>query len=128
MKISKEFMRNLILYGVIGGTCAGVDILIFYLLNKQVGWLALPANVVSVNVGIGLSFILNRRFNFKVADKTFRRLVLFYAVGVTGLAMSSGILALGDRLAFDSLYVKMFSVLVVSLFQFALNKFATFRK
>ena len=74
--------RELILYGIIGGSCATLDFIIYTLLSMVIPYLA--ANVISVHCGIFCSFFLNRQYNFKVKDKTSYRLKIFYIVGLTG--------------------------------------------
>ena len=88
----------------------------------------LAGNVISVHCGIFVSFILNRNYNFKKTDKTFKRAISFYIVGLCGLALSSLILMLGTSLKFEILYVKIFSVFFVALVQFIFNNFITFKK
>ena len=59
--------RNFILYGLIGGLCTLVDIGVYYLLGHT-NLHYLLANIISYNCGIIASFLLNRRYNFKVKD------------------------------------------------------------
>ena len=120
--------RNFILYGVIGGFCAGLDFGVYTLLC-YFGAKYIIANMISVNCGIFFSFVLNRQFNFRVKDRKWRRLLSFYLVGLTGLALSSLLLYwMVDRLFFDEVYSKLFTVVIIALFQFVLNKLVTFKK
>ncbi len=119
--------REIILYGLIGGGAAGTDTLLFWMLSKAIS--PFVANCVSVTMGITISFLLNTFINFKVKDKFFIRAVSFYAIGFTGLALSSLLLYLGiELLQMDNLIVKIISVFVVAAVQFTLNKLVTFRK
>ena len=52
--------RELILYGIIGGSCATLDFIIYTLLSMVIPYLA--ANVISVHCGIFCSFFLNRPY------------------------------------------------------------------
>ena len=120
--------RNLILYGLIGGFCAGLDFAIYTLLCHFEVMPYLWANVISIHVGIFCSFFLNRSFNFKVKDKTPLRFLSFYIVGLIGLAISEGILYLMvDWAQWNELVSKLVSIVVVALVQFCLNKFITFK-
>jgi len=121
--------RNLILYGIIGGFCAAFDFGIYTLLCYFDVLPYLWANVISTHVGIFTSFFLNRSLNFKVKDKTPQRFLSFYAVGLTGLGMSSFMLWLMvDKAGWDELVCKLITIVFVSLMQFCLNKYITFKK
>lgn len=121
--------RNLILYGIIGGFCAALDFIVYTLLCYFEVLPYLWANVISTHVGIFTSFLLNRSYNFKVKDKTPQRFLSFYAVGLTGLGLSSFMLWLMvDKAQWNELVCKLITIIVVSLFQFVLNKYVTFKK
>lgn len=120
--------QQLLRYGIIGATCAGIDFACYSIL-VLCGINMFVANIVGVNLGILLSFYLNRKYNFKVTDNTLRRFVIFYAVGLTGLGASSLILYLTvDLWHFNEFYSKLFSIVIVALLQFCLNKFITFKE
>ncbi len=88
----------------------------------------MAANTLGVICGIAASFTLNRQYNFKVKDHTARRLVIFFAVGLSGLAISSAIIyATVNYGGWNKLYAKAFTIIVVSIFQFILNKSLTFK-
>lgn len=122
----KELIRNLVLYGVIGCLAAGTDALLFYFLTESFSVYPLYANLVSVPVGILISFVLNRRFNFKVTDHSLKRGVIFFSVGLLGLLISQLIMWAGLLTPFEPIMVKLFSVVVVALIQFTLNKLISF--
>ena len=87
------------------------------------------ANVISTHIGIFTSFLLNRSYNFKVKDKTLLRFLSFYAIGLTGLGLSSLLLWLMvDKAQWDKLVCKLITIVVVSSVQFVLNKFVTFKQ
>ena len=127
MKIDKAFLRNLILYGIIGGLSSGLDFVVFTLLFKLLGMNELAANVISVHCGIFLSFFLNSRYNFKKTDNFWGRFIPFYLTGLFGLALSSAILWVGGRLGVDSLLTKLVSIVIVALVQFFINRAVAFR-
>ena len=119
--------RELILYGLIGGFCAALDLGVYTLLGLWIPYLW--ANVISVHCGIFCSFFLNRSLNFKVKDKAPLRFAVFYLVGLSGLALSEGLIWLmASQFAWSYVAAKLLTVVVVALYQFALNKFITFKK
>lgn len=119
--------RNLILYGIIGGFCASLDLAIYTLLCHYDLVPYLWANVISIHMGIICSFLLNRTFNFKIKDKTPQRFLSFYVVGLVGLGISEGMLyAMVTLGGWNEVVCKLISVVIVALIQFVLNKYITF--
>ncbi len=126
-KILIQF-RELILYGIIGCISSGLDFLVFTALTS-LGVYYVLANCFSVVIGIVTSFSLNRKYNFRVKDHTFKRFAIFLSVGLMGLILSTGILwMLMEKLGMDEIISKLISIFGVVIFQFLLNKFITFRK
>ncbi len=120
--------RNLILYGIIGTCTATLDFLIFTGLTRYTAIYYLVANVISCSTGLLCSFLLNRKYNFKVTDHTVRRMVIFFSVGIFGMFLSSVILHFCiDNLHFGELVSKLLSIVFVVIIQFILNKYISFR-
>ena len=120
--------HNLILYGIIGSFTSFLDFCVFTVLSNYIGIYYLVANCISVLVGITTSFLLNRKYNFKVRDKVPQRFAMFLCVGICGLMLSNLILYIGiDLMRRNETLVKLASIVLVVGFQFLLNKFITFR-
>lgn len=120
--------RHLILYGLIGGFSSGLDFLLYTALVELAALNYMIANCISVLVGITVSFLLNRKYNFKVEDKTLRRFFIFLSVGLGGLLFSNLILYLCiEYMCLSELVSKVISIVPVVLLQFILNKFITFK-
>ena len=120
--------KQLIKYGIIGCFCVGIDFIVYSFLVQIVKMPYLYANVIGVHCGILASFFLNRHFTFQVKNRILLRFISFYAIGLIGLAISSGLLILLiEKLAFNELVSKAFTVVVVALIQFILNKYISFR-
>jgi len=128
VKISKQLIWQVFLYGVIGGCSALLDLLIFTALFKGLSWNEFVVNIISVHAGIALSFTLNRKYNFKKTDKVPFRATAFYLTGLFGLALSEGLLFLGGVLNIQTLITKIGSVFIVAAVQFIINKFVAFGK
>lgn len=128
LSLYKKF-RNFILYGIIGSFSAGMDFLAFYTLTKMLNVHYMYANILSVSVGISISFILNKTFNFKVKDRVFKRFLIFISVGFGGLLLSSALLYFAvNVLKLTPIISKLVSIAFVVLIQFFINKFITFKK
>jgi len=128
VNVDERLMRQIFLYGVIGGASAFLDFLLFTLMYKRLGINEYLANGISVHAGIAASFILNREFNFKKTDRVLFRAVSFYLTGLFGLALSQGLLWFGGVLLLPVLMVKFTSVFIVAAVQFVINKLVTFNK
>ena len=126
MKINYPLLRQIILYGIIGGGSAFLDFLLFSLMYSNLGINKYIANGISVHAGIAMSFVLNRSFNFKKTDRVLFRVVSFYATGLFGLALSQGLLWLGGIFILDIVIVKFVSIFIVAAVQFVINKLVTF--
>ena len=125
--LQKERWRQLILYGIIGSFSAFLDFLVYTALVSM-GLFYIHANCISVLVGIGSSFLLNRHFNFKVKDAVLRRFVIFLIIGLAGLLLSNLVLySCIEWMVLDKLVSKLLSIILVALFQFVLNKYITFK-
>ena len=121
--------HDLILYGIIGCLSSGLDFCVYTFLVRIVGMNYLLANCISVVVGITTSFTLNRKYNFKVIDRTIRRFAIFFTVGICGMLLSNLILYVCiEKLMMDSIVSKLLSIVFVVLIQFLINKFVTFKK
>lgn len=124
---SKKLIREILLYGVIGGFSASTDAIVFYLLSQRINMYA--SNFVSINIGITLSFLLNMYMNFRVCDRIPQRAFSFFTVGYLGLFLSMIILYVGVELVnIPKMDVKLLSVFIVAAVQFTLNKLITFKK
>lgn len=120
--------RELILYGIIGSMSSGIDFIFFTALTSF-GVFYVYANICSVTTGIITSFILNRKYNFKVTDNTFKRFAIFLSVGLMGLVFSTVILwLLTIKMNMNEIPSKLLSIIGVVIMQFLLNKYVTFRK
>jgi putative flippase GtrA len=115
------------LYGIIGGISASLDFAIYIaLIQLHINYIA--ANFIGIHCGIFCSFLLNRRFNFKVKDKVVIRFLSFYVVGLTGLGLSSALLwLLVTQFDWNKIQAKLLTIFIVSIMQFLLNKYITFK-
>ena len=121
--------RNLILYGIIGSCTATLDFLIFTGLTLWTSIHYIVANVISCGIGILCSFLLNRKYNFKVTDHIMRRMLIFFSVGIFGMFLSSVILHFCiDNMQWNELFSKVTSIVIVVIIQFLLNKYISFRE
>lgn len=119
--------RDFIFYVTIGFTGLFLDFLTFIVLVKVAGVSVFISNTISMTVGIVNNYFLNAFFNFKKTDQLFRRFLLFYAVGLFGILLSNIVIfLLYDKLGLWLEGVKAFSIVLVAVIQFFLNRALSF--
>ncbi|MFT3761083.1 MAG: GtrA family protein [Pseudoxanthomonas sp.] len=85
-----DFVRQAILYGVVGGAQLFLDYLCFVVLTKQ-GVAIVPANLIARVIGATLGYFLNRRVTFTdavAAEHKEIAVMLRFAVVWTGLTIA----------------------------------------
>jgi putative flippase GtrA len=121
------FIRQLLLYAIFGVIAASADYVAF-LEFRSLGLPLQLANLVSVHLGMAISFTCNAFFNFRRTNALARRAAVFLAVGWIGLGLSALILHVGVVVLHGpERWVKAGSIVVVAAVQFSLNKMVTFR-
>ncbi|MDQ0583050.1 GtrA family protein [Streptomyces rishiriensis] len=116
-------LRQLITYALVGGSGVLLDLGAFLLFYNVAGLHEQVANVLSTSLGITNNFVLNALFTFGKRDRLLLRYLRFYAVGLTGIALTFVLLAVFSRgLGVDPNLVKAGSLPLVLAFQFALNR------
>lgn len=121
--------KHFLLYCVIGFSGVGLDFGIYSLLIKFKLLDYQAANAVGYASGTVLSFILNAKYNFRVADKIALRLVSFLGVALLGWLASAALLnLLIGHYGCDKYLSKFATLVVVVLLQYNLNRLLSFRK
>lgn len=122
-----SFFKQFVSYALVGTCASAVDLAVFSGLVYLVHLDDLIANVISVAIGITVSFILNRKFTFGIRNHTALRYVSFFTVGTIGLGLSETILYFFGEAGFSPIIAKLISVAAVGIFQFLCNRFISFR-
>lgn len=119
---------SLIRYAVIGVSGVCLDYLVFLLLFNAFGLHPQIANMISTTAGIINNFGLNALLNFRKRDRIAVRFLRFYAVGLTGIALTVLLLKVfSDVLGIDANIVKGLSLPLVLLLQYSINRRWSFR-
>ena len=116
------------LYCLCGGCGVTTDYALYFIaLKLGIGYQV--ANALGYVSGTLVSFFLNRKFTFGIHDKVAQRLALFMGMAGIGFAVSAFMLWLMVGIGhFDPRISKLFTLPVVVLLQFTLNRLITFRK
>ena len=110
-----ETLVQFVRYGMFGALCSATDTVIFWFLTSLFKINPLLANVFSTS--------------FQVRDKTGKRCIAFFSIGLLGLLVSEGIIGTGMHVlpGLPPVFVKLLAVMIVGCFQFFLNRNITFR-
>ncbi|MFC4499730.1 MULTISPECIES: GtrA family protein [Streptomyces] len=120
---TSQTVRQLVRYTLIGGSGVALDLVVFLLLHNVAGMNEQFANVISTTLAITNNFVLNARFTFERRDRIVVRFLRFYAVGLTGIALTNLLfLAFTDGLGVNANIVKAGSMPLVLALQFVLNR------
>ena len=129
MRVLLKCYRELVVYCIIGCTGATLDFAIYASLTKWTDLHYQLANFISVSFGIVNNFFWNCFLNFKMRDHLLARLGTFYCIGMFGWALSAGCLWwFIELLGFNVLVAKLGTIVFVTVVQFCLNKFITFKR
>ena len=121
--------KQFLLYCVIGFSGVGLDFGLYSVLIKFKLLDYQAANAVGYASGTLLSFILNARYNFRVADKIGLRFASFFGIAFLGWLTSAALLnLLIGRYGCDQYLAKFATLVVVVLLQYNLNRLLSFRK
>lgn len=119
--------KRFITYCFIGLVGASSDVALFHTLNSTLEVNYAIANLISVTLGITVTFILNSYLNFKVISKIKKRFVVYYSVGIIGLTFQwFNLFIFSDVFNHPETIVKICLVPVVAVIQYSLHSVLTF--
>ncbi len=118
--------RELLLYGLIGGTSVVIDFGVFLLLHTMSGVHELLAHAASVSAAVLFSFTMNAKYNFKTTDRIVARFATFVAVSAVGFVIGAAVIWGLVQFAVAAEIAKLISLPVVAGVQFVLNSRVTF--
>jgi len=115
-------------YAFFGGVGATCDFACFSGLT-HLGVTLVFSNAIAICLGIGVSYFLNSKYTFQQAMYRVSFLIKFFAVGLSGLLISTLFIKYGsDSLHYSLPALKIVSIPFIAVYQFLLNRFWTFRR
>lgn len=75
-------------FGVVGGTGAGVNTAILYILSRGLGLPLLVSSATAVEMAIVSNYLLNNRWTFASHEPSFRRFVKFNTTSLGGFSLN----------------------------------------
>jgi putative flippase GtrA len=123
--ISKETIKKLFLYGIVGATAATVELLVFYFLNNQEVLPLLLTNAVAFFCGFLVSFVGQRSVTFKKNSYTLgknRQLIRYFVLAMINLFISTVSIALLVSLGVSDTIAKIISIIIVAIIGFIVSQ------
>lgn len=120
----KRVLREVVSFGIVGGSGVAVNLVVFNLLLHGLGWRAMVATVSASVVAMGTNYLGFRYFAYRDrAARTRRQIGLFFGFSGLGVVMESGLFyvgyhGLGLSGALESNAVKALSIVLASAFRF----------
>ncbi|MDB5083204.1 MAG: hypothetical protein JWN30_90 [Bacilli bacterium] len=131
MKLWTENNRSLLLFCIVGGSGTVLNLLIFYLLHARLGMQEIVASLIAAVIAMTSNFLLNDSVTWR-GDKrgtTASRYLRFVAVSSVGIGINLIVLYLLDRFAgINATLANAIGIAIATIWNYALNKFWTFRK
>ncbi|MEN9917736.1 MAG: hypothetical protein RL662_172 [Bacteroidota bacterium] len=138
----KQSYKEAVKYGIVGVIGLGVEWGTFFIFRDVFGLNYITSHILGSMLAITNNFILNRYFTFKTTDKIWKRAFSFFGIAAIGLVVSTALLSLfvnilgfGTTLIDISISQKAIQNLaklgatgIVTILQFFLNKYFTFKK
>ncbi|MEU5316029.1 GtrA family protein [Streptomyces sp. NPDC021056] len=120
----RRIVREVVNFGVVGGSGVVVNFLVFNVLLHGLGRRAMVATVLASLVAMGTNYLGFRFFTYRDRDtRTRQQVVLFFVFSAIGVAMESGLFyvgyhGLGLHGPLASNAVKATSIVLASAFRF----------
>lgn len=119
--------KNLVLYFLIGMSAAALDVGLYAIFCFTLGMSAVLATALSIAAAVVYAFVLNAFANFGKSDRLFRRFSSYALISCGGLVFSAALIfGLVDMLGFPALLIKLITLPLVFVTQYALNRKCSF--
>lgn len=122
-----EKYRNFILYGFFGGAAALIDYGVFWVLTAAAELPPEAASIIGNVCGFIFTFFTNTYLNFKKKDAFLKRFLLYFLICACGWGISTLLIHCFKDLI-NQYILKIAVMAFVTLFQYFMNKFITYRK
>jgi putative flippase GtrA len=111
-----EFLK----YGIVGFINTCVDYVTFLICTVHFSYNPVPSNLISYNLGIAVSFLLNHHFTFRMTGHRFhmrKQIARFWMINLLSLSLSTGLVYLFSRWIASSV-AKILSIPLVMIWGF----------
>lgn len=125
-------MKQFIKFVMVGLMNTAIDFFIYFSLTRGTDFFnqhILSANIIAFSIAATNSFFWNKKWTFRDQGKNYHiQYSKFLIVSIGGLILSQGIFVAGVHyLKTSDIVVKLAAVVIVTFWNFALNKLWTFK-
>ena len=125
---TKQFTK----FVIVGLVNTAIDFFIYFSLTRGTDFFEqhlLSANIIAFSIAATNSFFWNKKWTFRDQGKNYHvQYSKFLIVSIGGLLLSQGIFVLGVHyLKISDIITKLAAVVIVTFWNFALNKLWTFK-
>lgn len=140
----KQSYKEVLKYGIVGVIGLGVEWISFFIFRDIFNLNYIVSHILGSILAISNNFILNSYFTFKATDKIWQRAASFFGIAAIGLIISSALLPILVSLLNYCItsvdadinisqkviqnLAKLGATAFVTIMQFFLNKYFTFKK
>lgn len=123
-------VRQFIKFALVGISSTAIDWGIYLILTRFLGVYYLMAKMLSFSIAVINSYIWNRRWTFRSNDPAkLREFIKFLIIAIIGVVLNSSIMYISvEHLRLNDLYGLFLATIIVMFWNFAANKFYTFRE
>ena len=126
---AKQFAK----FVMVGLVNTAIDFFIYFSLTRGTDFFErhlLSANIIAFSIAATNSFFWNKKWTFRDQGKNYHvQYSKFLIVSIGGLLLSQGIFVLGVHyLKISDIITKLAAVVIITFWNFALNKWWTFKK
>jgi putative flippase GtrA len=128
---ANQLQNQLLRYFLVGGIAFIADISMLYLLTEFAGCYYLVAAGFAFLLGLTINYLLSVYwvFDYRAVSNRMLEFLIFTAIGLVGLVMNEAILyVLTEKLAVYYVFSKVFSTLVIFIFNFGMRKIMLFSR
>lgn len=122
---------RIVRYFFVGGVAATIDIGLFFIFAKQIGWNYFMVGAGSFVIATLANYVLSVRHVFQSGTRFARHheLLLVYLVSLIGLAVNQTTLYVGvEKLLIDMMYAKLFATAMVFFWNYGVRAHFIFRR
>ena len=126
-------MKQIILYGIFGVLTTALNIFAYWALTRVLGLAVVPSTVIAWTVAVFFAYYTNRKYVFHSTNTSFIA-VLFEAIYFFACRIATGVFDVAfmylfaDVLAFNEVYTKTASNIIVIVLNYIASKLFIFKE
>ncbi len=124
LKKNEKLVRQILRFGVVGGSAFVIDSAILYILTEFVGIYYLTSSIISFTISLIYNYILSIYWVFDVKRKqTLKEIIIFVILSVMGLGINQIVMYIGsDKMKIYYMLTKVVATAIVMVWNFITRK------